>query len=353
MIRHLSRSPDPLSRPCSHRSRPGAIAAASIFALLGLGSSDVTASEPFRLALPIDCRLGVDCVVQTYVDHDPSPDRRDYMCGHMTSDGQDGIDFRIPSLDAMRRGVMVTAAEDGRVVATRADMPDLVLAQGPLPAGDDECGNSVLVAHADGWTTRYCHMAEGSIVVEPGATVTRGAVLGRVGLSGRTQYPHLRFIVRHDDAAVDPFTPDRPREACGPGRTLWRPEAEKQLDYHSPVVFQAGFIGERLDVAVVDDLGLPPLTAAADQPALVAVTRTIGIEPGDRVTLDLYDPSGKLVARNAPAAFDRPRAQCLLKAGMRRAVGGWMPGRWKATHRVIREGMVVAEKTIAIVMPAP
>lgn len=340
-----------MSRPPACPPRHRTIVAASAFLLVGAWTTATQADGTFRLALPIDCRPGIDCVVQNYFDHDPGPDRRDHMCGHMTYDGHDGIDFRIPSLEAMRRGVMVEAAAPGRVIAVRNDVADDGLARGPEAIAGRECGNSVVIAHADGWKTLYCHMAEGSVVVEPGAAVTRGEVIGRVGLSGRTEFPHLHLGVLRGDTAIDPFAPDRPPEACGPGPTLWLPEVEKQLAYASPFVMEAGFVGENLDVGKIDDFGLPPIVGQPDLPALVAVTRTIGIERGDVLTLDLYDPSGKLVARNAPPAFDRPKAQWMLKAGLRRAVGGWMSGHWHAIQRVFRGGTMVVEKTVTIDMP--
>jgi hypothetical protein len=327
------------------------LAAIAVLAVSPFGASTAGAADPFRLSLPLDCRPGVDCVVQNYFDHDPGPDRRDHMCGHMTYDGHDGIDFRLVSMEAMRNGVMVRAAAPGRVTAVRDEVPDDGVTRGREAIAGKECGNAVVVAHTDGWKTQYCHMAEGSITVGPGAEVKRGEVLGRVGLSGRTEFPHLHLTVRRNDVAVDPFAPDRPLEACGAGPTLWTPEVEKQLAYVSPFVLEVGFIGENLDAAHIDDLGLPPLEGHADQPARVAVTRTIGIERGDVLSLDLYDPSGKLVARNAPPAFDRPKAQWLLKAGLRRAVGGWMSGPWHAVHRVSRAGVVVAEKTFSVDMP--
>jgi len=348
-----------IARPCLGarpvpRRRPAlrlrAIAAATAL-VLGPWSAAARAEEPFRLALPIACRPGVDCVVQNYFDHDPGPGHRDHMCGHMTYDGHDGIDFRIPSLEAMRRGVMVLAAAPGRVAATRDGEPDLGLTRGRAVIAERECGNAVVIEHAGGWKTQYCHMAEGSIAVEPGQTVARGQVIGRVGFSGRTEFPHLHLGVRRGDTPVDPFAPDRPLEVCGPGPTLWQPEVEKQLAYRSPFVMEAGFVGENLDIAKIDDFGLPPLAGEADFPALVAIARTIGVETGDLLSLDLHDPSGRLVARNAPQPFDRPKAQWTLKAGLRRAAGGWMPGRWWAVQKVMRKGVIVAEKTVTIDMP--
>jgi murein DD-endopeptidase MepM/ murein hydrolase activator NlpD len=57
-------------------------------------------------------------------------------------------------------------------------------------------------------------MKEGSVTVVTGEQVGRGDVLGQVGMSGRTQFPHVHISVRHSGAVVDPFAPDGDRD-CG------------------------------------------------------------------------------------------------------------------------------------------
>ena len=60
-----------------------------------------------------------------------------------------------------------------------------------------ECGNGVVIAHDQGLETQYCHLKQGSISVKVGDTVQVGDVLGEIGLSGRTQFPHVHVSVRH------------------------------------------------------------------------------------------------------------------------------------------------------------
>jgi len=50
------------------------------------------AGMPDQLGLPIDCEPGKDCWILRYVDHDPGPGVRDYMCGALTGDGHKGTD---------------------------------------------------------------------------------------------------------------------------------------------------------------------------------------------------------------------------------------------------------------------
>jgi len=59
-----------------------------------------------------------------------------------------------------------------------------------------------VVEHATGLRTRYAHLS--SIDVEPGEALESGAVVGKVGQSGRATGPHLHFEVLKDGKAVNP-----------------------------------------------------------------------------------------------------------------------------------------------------
>lgn len=63
-------------------------------------------------------------------------------------------------------------------------------------------GNLVEVDHGGGLTTRYGHLS--AINVAPGQRLTPGAVVGRVGSTGRSTGPHLHYEVRIGGEAVDP-----------------------------------------------------------------------------------------------------------------------------------------------------
>jgi murein DD-endopeptidase MepM/ murein hydrolase activator NlpD len=98
------------------------------------------------------------------------------------------------------------------------------------PIADPECGNGIRLDHGNGWTTWYCHLRRGSVMVAKGDPVTAGQPLALVGLSGQTTFPHLHFDLRRDGTAVDPFVGTAGGPSCGPGeRPLWRADVLAEL----------------------------------------------------------------------------------------------------------------------------
>lgn len=92
-------------------------------------------------------------------------------------------------------GVDLAAAEGVPISAALAGM---VLTNGRSPS----YGNYVVLLHADGLATQYCHMQY--VFVRRGETVEQGAVLGTVGSTGMATGPHLHFEMSFDDMHYDP-----------------------------------------------------------------------------------------------------------------------------------------------------
>ncbi len=67
------------------------------------------------------------------------------------------------------------------------------------------CGNTVIIAHGGGLTSRYCHQADGHIKVSVGEKVTANQRIGGVGSTGLSTGPHLHFEIRLNGAAVNPL----------------------------------------------------------------------------------------------------------------------------------------------------
>jgi murein DD-endopeptidase MepM/ murein hydrolase activator NlpD len=64
-------------------------------------------------------------------------------------------------------------------------------------------GKSVILDHGWGIYSMYFHLSE--ILVREGDPVEKGAILGRVGSTGRSTGPHLHWGIKIHGARVDPF----------------------------------------------------------------------------------------------------------------------------------------------------
>lgn len=312
-----------------------------------LAAALVAAATPsgaqITLVPPVDCTLGETCFVQNYVDTDPGPGRRDFACGHLSYDGHDGTDFALPTLADMARGVAVLAPADGRVTGIRDGMADIAVnAPGAPPLDGRDCGNGVALDHGGGWTTQLCHLAQGSVAVRSGDRVTAGQPIGRIGLSGRTEFPHVHLSLRKDGQAVDPFRPIA-ADSCDP-----RPEPGLWADplaYLPAAITGIGITAQPPDFADVL-AGLPtpdPLPATAQ--ALLVWGVIMGPKQGDRLILRLTGPAGPV--HDQTVTLDRDQARAFRFSGRRTPANGWPPGPYRAEVTLIRDNAVLDRATAA------
>ena len=63
-------------------------------------------------------------------------------------------------------------------------------------------GNVVEIDHGNGYRTRYAHLTD--IKVSKGRKVEEGALIGSVGMTGKTFAPHLHYEVYRDTTVMDP-----------------------------------------------------------------------------------------------------------------------------------------------------
>jgi murein DD-endopeptidase MepM/ murein hydrolase activator NlpD len=307
------------------------------------------AAQAIELGLPIDCEIGQTCLVQNYVDHDKSGGVSDYRCGALTYDGHNGTDFRVPTTAMQRSGVAVLAVADGRVLRTRDGVADISTSTPNAPSvAGHECGNGAVIAHADGWQTQYCHLARGSLRVKSGDQVKAGQSIGQVGLSGKTEFPHVHLAVRLRGEIVDPFAFGASEGSCGGGTALWSPSLREQLSYRAPAVLNTGFADGPVTMQKVDEGDSANLRLRPDAPALVAFVRAIGLRRGDVQRLSVTGPDGGTIVDQTETPLERNKAQVLLFAGRKRPLEGFKPGRYRADYSVTREGRKVLERTFDV-----
>jgi len=293
------------------------------------------------LEVPVACTPGTDCFIQNYVDHDAGKGWKDYRCGHLSYDGHDGTDFRLPTLKEMEAGVNVLAAADGVVKNTRDSMKDTGLHNtDPTVLKGRECGNGVMIEHEDGWSTQYCHMKLGSITVKPGDEVSAGSVLGQVGMSGMAEFPHLHLTVRHDQEVVDPFTGLGRETSCGQsGASAWMPEAEKALAYKPPGLIAAGFSTQEPTFEGILEGKFNETSIHADAPALLFWVEVYGPREGDvlKLTLTRGGEGGEVVAQHEET-LTNSKAQYMQYIDKKSLEPGEYDGHFTLTRTTEKDG---------------
>ena len=108
-----------------------------------------------------------------------------------------GIDYAAPV------GTPVWASASGRVV------------EAGMKHGS---GNTVVIAHSNGLTTRYYHLSKFARGLRAGQQVRQKDVIGFVGTTGLSTGPHLHFSVTRNGAFVDPSKLAVNRDAPVPDR---------------------------------------------------------------------------------------------------------------------------------------
>jgi hypothetical protein len=292
--------------------------------------------EPISLDLPAQCHLRDDCWVVNYVDVDPGIGATDFQCRARTYDGHDGVDLAVRDRAVMAQGVPVVAAAPGTVRRVRDGMSDHGLSDAAsrnAPAGR-ECGNGVVIEHDEGWETQYCHLQQGSLRVAVGQSVERGQRLGNIGLSGRTEFPHVHFTVRHRGTVIDPFTGRSQSAGCGvKGASLWR---DPSVTYEDVALYHAGFAEAVPQVEAVRD-GVPgPATLSADADAVVLWIDIFGVQAGDRLQFRLLAPDGRTLL-DQETRLNKTQARHFAYAGIRRQGSRWPGGIYRGEIRLRRE----------------
>jgi len=315
---------------------------AAVFpAVLCLVLLSAAAGQVLELSQPIRCDYGTGCFVQNYVDVDPSPEAADFTCGALTYDGHKGTDFRIPWADYLK-GTEVLAAAPGTVLRTRDTIEDRDARGREDDVRPYGLGNAVIIEHEDGYQTVYAHMKQGSVRVKEGDKVERGQVLGLVGLSGLTVFPHLHFGVTRDGRVVCPFLgrqADLPALCGSDPEPLWGPKV--RIGYIPTGLIRATFLGARPEFpAVLRDPEIKSLRP--DSPAIVFAVAVFGTRAGDRVEMRIVDPVGRVVSQ-ADSPIEKTQAQRLIYVGKRLEdpKKPWLTGTYQGEYQLLRGGKTV------------
>ena len=315
-------------------------------------------AEPLRFGLPVKCEMGVDCFVQNYVDTDPTKGKQDYQCGTLTYNNHKGTDIRIRSLQEMDQGVAVIAAADGVVGNLRTGVEDHYF-QTYDKAKQAEVkkiglGNVVILRHRGGYTTAYAHMKKGSLQVKKGEQVKRGQILGYIGLSGFTAFPHVHFAVRHKKVVIDPFSGPMASTPCDkPAKSLWTEAAASALKYQPTGFLLSGFATKRPAGREEIETGrFAQTTLTTDAQILIFFSYLFGLQKGDLLHYTITDPDGKVIAKASGKKVPSAKAVYMNYIGKRRPKSGWRPGTYLGKARLTR-GSETLRQSATVEITAP
>ncbi len=313
------------------------------------------ASRPPTLDLPLKCALGSDCFVQHFIDTDPSEKAADYTCGSLTYDNHRGTDIRIRTVADMARGVPVIAAASGRIANLRDGMIDQYFsdytAEKKKEVFNKGLGNAVIISHGGGWETYYAHLKKGSLTVSKGQEVLKGDILGYVGMSGLTDFPHVHFELRHKNKRIDPFSGRETGQGCAkPTKNYWSDLARKALSYQQTGFMVTGLSETRPQGRKDMESG----TKAQDilspsAPTLFFWSYYIGSREGDQVSLTLKDPDGTVLASHTGKPMSRHQISRTQFIGKKKPASGWKPGLYRGDITINRKGTILKDSAIITV----
>ena len=93
-------------------------------------------------------------------------------------------------------------------------------------------GNTIVVRHSNGWSTRYAHMSRFATGTTVGSRVEQGDLIGYVGMTGLATGPHLHYEMRYNGDHKDPQAIELPPGDPVPNeqREVWEAQSRARLD---------------------------------------------------------------------------------------------------------------------------
>jgi len=141
--------------------------------------------------------------VSSYITHTQGSGLVRFDCTAITRANHKGTDFAVP------RGTPVHAAAAGTVIRAVDGC-----VEGATSCGGS-FGNHVIILHADGRSTLYGHMTQGTVRVHLNDTVECGQELGMSGNTGHSTGPHVHFEVRDGVTGIGNYYSRGPTDPFG------------------------------------------------------------------------------------------------------------------------------------------
>ncbi len=304
------------------------------------------AEELPQFSAPLDCINGPECFLQNMMDLDPTKGRLDPLCGQATYDGHKGTDIRVRSFQEMNAGVNVLSMADGVVLRARDGAKDhlVEMKEDFAAVKGRECGNGIVIDHSaagyGGWSSQTCHLAEGSLLVKAGDQIKRGQAIGRIGLSGSTQFPHVHVTVRKDGKVRDLVTNLQAGEGCNAKspQNLFSAEAWADILSHNAPLIDYGFSNGAVNgkTLLKNETVLPTVNSP-----LVFYAKFINLRKDDEVLLEIKSEN-EIYASSPVKPLTKHQATYTAFAG--RKTPGEVGKTYTASVKLMRDGKIEFEK---------
>jgi hypothetical protein len=154
--------------------------------------------------------------------------------------------------------------------------------------------------------------------------------------------------VRKNGKAVDPFSTDGTTDCKASDRSLWQPQAHKDLAYKGTDLLQLQWASRVYDADEISTGPLPTSPPKGDESALVLYAQVINLHKDDVVNLKVSIPGEEPVVNSV--VMKRNRALQQLHAG-KKMRGAWPTGNYVGRFEVVRNGGVVVERELRFARP--
>lgn len=270
---------------------------------------------PVQFSSPVTGELRKVLFYGAYYDQVPGTPAGDYNCGGKAYDGHRGVDILLRNFQVQDSGVAVVAAAPGTVTTVRDGEFDRSTANGV-----GGFGNHVALTHAGGLVSIYGHLRRNSIAVSLGQSASTGTVIGLVGSSGNSNWPHLHFEVQWP-SAVDPF-----QGPCNTTVSFWAAQLAYQDTF---MVTDAGIVRNRVTFAQL--LERPKLdTITTADSALTYWVQFFNVQT-TAVRYDVYAPDSSLF-QSFPGSVSRTYSMRYLTLRLTVAGALTTPGQWRIDY---------------------
>ena len=266
----------------------------SIYLILFISLFNVRALA-IQLEFPLDCELGNNCWISNLPRHYWQNKEVDFRCGPNTYRDHKGTDFALRDYKQMQNGVKVLAPFDGVVRGLRDNVLDISVKDvGKDTVKGVECGNGLVISSGE-YEAQLCHLKKNFLTVTKGQSVKAGEVLGLVGLSGNTEYPHLHMSLRKNSREIDPFYGDLDNCGLSP-LSMWKNVQIMDKHAKTGVVYNYGFTFKAPNAKKIRSGEYTQIQP--DRPgAIVGFVDIFSVNKGDEITLYIIDSSNATIIK--------------------------------------------------------